>query len=95
MFRKPIFQSITQFRGLLPTCSLPKAAQGYGQQQEQQTLNLKKEETVVIEDSPVGIEAARRAGLMIICRREERLPLDQSGADWYVDDLSEIIGIIE
>ncbi|MBQ6655312.1 MAG: HAD family phosphatase [Erysipelotrichaceae bacterium] len=60
-----------------------------------QKLNLKKEETVVIEDSPVGIEAARRAGLMIICRREERLPLDQSGADWYVDDLSEIIGIIE
>ena len=58
-------------------------------------LNLKKEETVVVEDSPVGIEAARRAGLRIICRREDRLPLDQSGADRYIDDLSEIINIIE
>ncbi len=57
-------------------------------------LRLQPEQTVVIEDSLIGIQAGQRAGLKVICRREPRLNMDQSGADWYVSELSEIPGII-
>jgi HAD superfamily hydrolase (TIGR01509 family) len=54
-------------------------------------LGLQAEQTVVVEDSLIGIQAGNRAGLKVICRREPRLNMDQSGADWYVDDLDDII----
>ena len=58
-------------------------------------LKLKREETIVVEDVWVGIEAAHQAGLKVICRKEKRLPVNQQGADYYVDDLGEVIEIIK
>ena len=57
-------------------------------------LRLQPEQTVVVEDSLIGIQAGHRAGLKVICRREPRLNMDQSGADWYVSELSEVRNII-
>ncbi len=57
-------------------------------------LGLQPEQTVVVEDSLIGIQAGHSAGLRVICRREPRLNMDQSGADWYVRELNEILNII-
>ena len=57
-------------------------------------LRLQPEQTVVVEDSLIGIQAGHRAGLKVICRREPRLNMDQSGADWYVSELGEVLNII-
>ncbi len=42
---------------------------------------------VVIEDSQIGIEAAKRAGMYVIAKRESRFHIDQRKADVIVDDL--------
>lgn len=56
-------------------------------------LNLKKEEVLVVEDSTFGIEAAHRAGLEVICKRDDRFGYDQSGCEYYIDEIPEIIDI--
>ncbi|MBO4538355.1 MAG: HAD family phosphatase [Erysipelotrichaceae bacterium] len=58
-------------------------------------LGLDPQETVVIEDSLIGIQAAHDAGLKVICRRERRMPMPQPDADWYIDDLREAVALIE
>ncbi len=50
-------------------------------------LGVSKEQCVVIEDSKIGIEAAKRAGLYVIAKREVRFDTDQSKADYIADDL--------
>ena len=50
-------------------------------------LALPGEQCVVIEDSAIGIEAAKRAGLYVIAKREIRFEVDQSKADYIADDL--------
>lgn len=50
-------------------------------------LGVSKEQCIVIEDSMVGIEAAKRAGLYVIAKREYRFEVDQSKADFIADDL--------
>lgn len=57
-------------------------------------LGVEASEAYVIEDSPNGITAAKRAGITTIARRETRFPLDQSQADYFVDDLLEVLDII-
>ena len=42
---------------------------------------------VVIEDSAIGIEAAKRAGMYVIAKRENRFHVDQRQADHIADDL--------
>ena len=49
-------------------------------------MNLSQEDCLVIEDSPYGITAGKRAGMTVIARREERLAFDQSLADHFFDD---------
>ncbi len=49
------------------------------------------EECVVIEDSVVGIEAGRRAGMTVIARDNRLLPVDTSAADMSFYDLTEAI----
>lgn len=52
--------------------------------------------TIVIEDSPTGIHAAKGAGLFTIAKRTEGLlSLDQSEADCIIDKLDEVIDIIK
>ena len=53
----------------------------------QKTLKLKSDECLVVEDSPIGIEAGKRAGLKVVARKDTKLNMDQSLADYYIDDL--------
>ena len=58
-------------------------------------LGLSAHECIAVEDSVYGIAAAKAAGLTCIAKREERFGLDQSAADYTVDDLLEIIDILK
>lgn len=60
----------------------------------QELLKLPGEKCLVVEDSPYGIEAAVRAGIPVAVRRERRFPVDQRGADWYIDSLAELPGLL-
>ncbi len=57
-------------------------------------LKVTPEETVIIEDSRTGLDAALASGAHVIARRETRLPINQSGAQYYIDDLIEIPDIV-
>ncbi|MBQ1521162.1 MAG: HAD family hydrolase, partial [Erysipelotrichaceae bacterium] len=57
-------------------------------------LGMQSNECIVIEDSQVGIDAAHGAGCRYICHREQRYPIEQTGADYYIDDLLDALGII-
>ena len=59
------------------------------------TMNLKKEECIIVEDSIYGIEAGKRSGCFVIAREVENYKLDQSKADAIVLDLREIVSIVE
>ncbi len=56
--------------------------------------NVDEDEMFVIEDSALGIEAAKRAGLRVIAKRDLRYSIDQSKADIIVDDLMDLLEII-
>lgn len=58
-------------------------------------LNLEAKECVAIEDSEYGIEAAKKAGLICIAKRDDRFNYDQSKADYFIDDHDEIKDILE
>ena len=58
-------------------------------------LNLEANECVAVEDSEYGIEAAKKAGLICIAKRDDRFNYDQSMADYFIDDHREIIDILE
>ncbi len=58
-------------------------------------LQLKPEECLIVEDSQIGLQAARDSGMKVVCLRECRFACDQSGADYYVDRLTDIIDIIK
>lgn len=49
----------------------------------------------VVEDSSAGIEAAKRAGLYCIAKKDHRFGIDQSKADIFIEDLYEVIDIVE
>ena len=61
-----------------------------------QKLNLAPEECIVVEDSPVGIEAAKAAGLTCIAvtHTTPRAELQKTGADRIIESLKELPGII-
>lgn len=52
-------------------------------------LELSPHDCIVIEDSSVGIQAAVNAGLNVIALKENRFSVDQSKANWIVNDLIE------
>ncbi len=57
-------------------------------------MNLSQEDCLVIEDSPYGITAGKRAGMTVIARREERLAFDQSLADHFFDDYRQLPALV-
>lgn len=61
-----------------------------------QLLGVPIESCVVVEDSPIGIEAGKRAGMTVIAMSHPLIPLDQSNADKIVENgislLSELLG---
>lgn len=56
---------------------------------------LNKEEVMIIEDSPFGIQAAKASGMKTIVKKDYIFGLDQSNGDYYIDNLSEILGILD
>lgn len=50
-------------------------------------LGVTSKQCIVIEDSTIGIEAAKRAGMYVIAKREIRFSVDQRQADVIADDL--------
>lgn len=57
-------------------------------------LALPKEECVVVEDSAVGIKAAKDAGLFVFAITTDTHSMDQSDADLKINSLSEIIDYV-
>ena len=55
------------------------------------TLGVAEEECFVIEDSTVGIEAGKAAGMTVAAIRDDRFGFDQSKADHQMDSLLEIL----
>ena len=49
---------------------------------------------VVIEDSTMGIQDARKAGLKVICKKDNRFGYDQSGCWNSIDTLSDLKKLI-
>ena len=54
------------------------------------TLGVTEEECFVIEDSTVGIEAGKAAGMTVAALRDDRFGFDQSKADYQMNSLLEI-----
>lgn len=57
-------------------------------------LERKAEECLVIEDSTVGIFAGKAAGMTVAALRDERFAFDQSGADYRMESLLEILNYV-
>ena len=53
-------------------------------------MGLTADMCVVVEDSSIGIQAAKRAGMCVFARRENRFPMDQSNADIIFEDYSDL-----
>lgn len=58
-------------------------------------LGLEAAECIAIEDSTYGIQAAKRAGIMTLAKKDERFHYDQSLADEVIEDLSQIIKFLK
>lgn len=55
-------------------------------------LGVAPNECLVVEDSPLGIEAGRRAGCRVLALKpREGVVLDQSGADRVIDSLWDLL----
>lgn len=55
-------------------------------------LGLEPDECLVVEDSPLGIEAGKRAGCRVLALRpHEGVTLDQTGADRIIDSLWDLL----
>ena len=57
-------------------------------------LKLDPHQCVVVEDSPYGIQAGVSAGMTVIARQDERFPMDQSRAHYFVKQLTEVQAIV-
>ena len=58
-------------------------------------LGLPAEDCIAVEDSDYGITAAKRAGLTVIAKREERFNFTQEGADYLVDEIPGILDVVK
>lgn len=57
-------------------------------------FGIDRDRCLVIEDSKFGIEAAKRAHLKVIAKRDHKFGIDQSEADLFIDDLIELKGLL-
>ncbi len=57
-------------------------------------LKLDPRQCVVVEDSTYGIQAGVSAGMTVIARQDERFPMDQSRAHFFVKQLTEVPAIV-
>jgi len=60
-----------------------------------EALGVDPAECLVIEDSPLGIEAGKRSGARVLALRpHEGVNLDQSAADVVIDNLADILAAL-
>lgn len=57
-------------------------------------LDVRPEETIVVEDSEYGIEAAKRSGIFTIALKDERFNFKQEKADIILETIDEITDYI-
>lgn len=57
-------------------------------------IGINPDECLVVEDSPNGIEAGKRAGMTVVGRYDDFLQLDVSKADYIIKNISEIEDIL-
>lgn len=57
-------------------------------------LKVSSANTIIIEDSPSGIEAALKSGATVIAIQDHRFNLNQEGAHYYAKDLMDVYNII-
>ena len=57
------------------------------------SLNLSPKDVLVVEDSTLGIRAVKSAGLMVAALVQKDYYIDQSEADFQINDLIEVIDI--
>ena len=55
-----------------------------------QALGTAPENCIIYEDSTLGIESGKRAGIFTVARRDERFHQDQSQADLIVQNITEL-----
>ncbi len=58
-------------------------------------LGFPPSECIAVEDSHYGIQSGKRAGMKVIAKREMKLEIDQSNADYFIHGLREIIPLLE
>ncbi|MBH9579831.1 HAD family hydrolase [Staphylococcus felis] len=58
-------------------------------------LGLKSSEVIVIEDSYYGIEASKNALIKTIAYKEQRMPVNQSRADFIFDNMNDILSFLK
>ena len=58
-------------------------------------LGLDNRQCAVIEDSSYGIEAGKNAKMVVIARKDRHFGLDQSKADYIIDDLAKIKDVMK
>ena len=58
-------------------------------------LKLDPHQCLVVEDSQYGIQAGVSAGMTVIARQDERFPMDQSQAHYFVKQLQEVPAIVD
>ncbi len=57
-------------------------------------LAVETDECLVVEDSPLGIKAGKSAKMKVIAKRDHTFGFDQTAADFFIDDLSELKRIL-
>ena len=57
-------------------------------------LGVDPKRCLAIEDSAIGIEAAVKAGMTVVARKEERFGFDQGQAHYIVDNLTEVMDLL-
>lgn len=58
------------------------------------TLGASEDECFVIEDSTVGIQAARRAGMTIAALLDDRFGFDQEAADFHIEKILQVLSLL-
>ncbi len=58
-------------------------------------LGVEASECVVVEDSYYGIAAAKASGAICIARKDMYFNIDQSAADYSVEDLCDILNVVQ
>lgn len=54
-----------------------------------------KEECLIIEDSPIGIEAGKNSGIFTIARKDIHFNMNQSNADMIIDNFHQLVEFLE